>query len=42
MLHIAHTKNSQGNQQGLIEHLVQVAELASMLAMPLGPERIVP
>lgn len=33
---IAHTKNSQGKQQDLVDHLLQVAELASIFAKPLG------
>lgn len=37
---IAHTKNSQGKQQDLIEHLMQVAELASIFAKPLGASEL--
>ena len=33
---IAHTKNSQGKQQDLVEHLTQVAELAKEFAEGLG------
>jgi CRISPR-associated endonuclease/helicase Cas3 len=32
---IAHTQNSQGKRQPLIDHLLQVAELASIFAKPL-------
>lgn len=37
---IAHTKNSQGKRQDLIEHLTQVAELASIFARPLGASEL--